>query len=84
MKGVTAAMWVVAAIVGVGALIALAEAPYLIRKKMTKELYVFAGLLLVGEALSIMQVLRIPIPNPVHYITVIYKPISDFVLRILE
>jgi hypothetical protein len=84
MKGVLATMWVVAAIVGVGALIALAEAPYLIRKKMTKELYFFVGVLLVGEALSIMQVLRVPIPNPVDFYTLIYKPISDFVLRTLE
>lgn len=77
-------MFVIAGIVLVGACIALVEGPYLVKKKMKKELYIFAGLLLVGEVLSIMLALRVPLPNPYDLITFIYRPISNYVFSILK
>ncbi len=77
-------MWVVTGILATGSLITIIEAPYLVRKRMIKELCIFAVILFIGMTLSILQVLRIPLPNPLDWITAMIKPISDAVLGMLK
>ncbi|TXK84791.1 hypothetical protein [Paenibacillus sp. N3.4] len=64
--------------------IAALEVPYLRRKQMTKEMWIFFVILGAGCLLCILLGMRVPIPNPMDVITMIYKPISDFVFTILQ
>lgn len=77
-------MWPIFGILLVGTLITLYEVPYLIKKKLTKELIVFFILLLIGMIFSILLSLEIKVPNPFDLIAFIYKPISDFLEWILK
>lgn len=54
--------------------ITLFEAPYLIRKKMWRELIAFSILLIIGFTLSLLQIIRVKIPNP----TVLIENIFGF------
>ncbi|CAG7646898.1 hypothetical protein ACFQI7_24295 [Paenibacillus allorhizosphaerae] len=76
-------MWSVAGILLAGALIAFIEAPYLLKHNRIKELGVFAGLLLFGITVSVLQSMRVPLPNPLDWITAAHQPISDFIFRLL-
>ncbi|MEF3310133.1 hypothetical protein PV433_14650 [Paenibacillus sp. GYB004] len=75
---------IVASIIASTVLIALLEAPALWRKQSWKELWTVCVLLLAGTLLSVAQALHMPIPNPVGWITVIFKPVSEVVTRLLS
>jgi hypothetical protein len=77
-------MWAIAGIVVAGSLIAYMDGPYLVRKKLFKELFFFSALLSFGLTVSILQSLRIKLPNPLDWITVLYKPISDTLFGMLK
>lgn len=77
-------MWSISGIVIAGGIIAWIEAPYLVRKKRFKELGFFIVLLLVGVTACILQALRVPLPNPLDWITIVHKPISDFLFSMLK
>ncbi|MFU2017627.1 hypothetical protein ACM6Q7_21615 [Peribacillus butanolivorans] len=66
------------------AMIIAIDVPSLLRKKLKKELWIFSVLLLFGTALSISQALNIKIPNPLDWITAIYKPLSDMIEKLLK
>ncbi|MFF2588118.1 hypothetical protein ACFVSS_09560 [Peribacillus butanolivorans] len=66
------------------AIIIAIDVPSLLRKKLKKELWIFSVLLLFGTALSISQALNIKIPNPLDWITAIYKPLSDMIEKLLK
>lgn len=68
----------------IGSMIAFIEGPALFRKKLRREIWIFFTLLLMGILLSILLELRMPLPNPLDWLTFIYKPISDFVFGILK
>ncbi|AZV41435.1 hypothetical protein BAOM_0824 [Peribacillus asahii] len=74
----------VAGILLIVAVIIAIDVPPLLRKKLKKELWIFSILLLFGTALSIAQVLNIKIPNPMDWITAIYKPLSDILEKLLK
>jgi hypothetical protein len=74
----------VSTIVLVGGIIASIEAPALIRNKMTRELWIFAVVLAIAIAISVLHALRIPLPNPLDWITAVYKPVSDFIFGTVE
>lgn len=65
-------------------LIALFEVPNMRRNGMKKEMLVFFILLVVGTGLSIAESLEANIPNPLEWITFVYKPFSDFILGTVE
>jgi len=71
-------MWSIAGIIAATAVIALLEAPALWRNRWRKELWMFSLLLLFGTGLSIAISLHAPVPNPLDWITAVYKPISGF------
>lgn len=77
-------MWEVSGIVAATLAIIMIEGPSLWRKKSRKELVVFSILLLFGAGLSIALSLQAKIPNPVYWITVVYKPLSDFLLALFK
>ncbi|MBP1992237.1 hypothetical protein [Paenibacillus eucommiae] len=77
-------MWKISGILAVTAVIALLEVPTLWKKKLVRELWVFAILLLVGAGLSFALVMHAPIPNPLDLLTWIYKPISDAAMKLLS
>lgn len=59
------------------------EVPGLIKKKMWRELAVFAILLLIGMIYSYGQVLGLPLPNPTDAIMAVFEPVSKFVEKLL-
>ncbi|MDQ0883540.1 hypothetical protein [Peribacillus sp. V2I11] len=77
-------MVAVAGILVIVAVIIVIDVPPLVRKKLKKELWIFSILLLFGTALSIAQALNIKIPNPLDWITAIYKPLSDMIETLLK
>ncbi|ASS96716.1 hypothetical protein [Peribacillus simplex] len=77
-------MVAVAGILVIVAVIIAIDVPPLMRKKLKKELWIFYILLLFGTALSIAQALNIKIPNPLDWITAIYKPLSDIIEKLLK
>jgi hypothetical protein len=77
-------MWAIAGIVVAGSLIVYMDVPYLARKKLFKELFLFSALLSFGLTVSILQSLRIKLPNPLDWITILYNPISDTLFGMLK
>ncbi|MCF6094967.1 hypothetical protein L1765_13455 [Microaerobacter geothermalis] len=76
-------MWVVLGILFIAGIIALIEVPSLLKKNLKKELWVFSILLFIGTGLSIVEGLQINLPNPLDWITIIYKPLSDLIFGLL-
>lgn len=64
--------------------IILLEVPYLVEKKLKKELWTFSILLIFGVIMSILMALGVNLPNPQDMITIIYKPLGDLILGILQ
>ena len=65
----------------VAAVILFIEVPSLLEKKYKKELIVFSILLTVGVGLGVAYSIGIKIPNPVDFLTFIYKPLHDALTR---
>jgi hypothetical protein len=72
-----------AGLLAVSILIAWLECPKLLKRKMTRELWAFSLLLLLGTAVGIAHALRMKLPNPLDLITFLYKPVSDVVYHLL-
>lgn len=64
--------------------ISLFEIPNLLKSNKTKELWVFIILLLIGTSLSIAVFLKVKLPNPLDWITFIFKPVSEFIMTTLK
>lgn len=77
-------MWAIVGIIIVHALIIWMEVPTLLRNNERKELVGFSILLFIGFVLSILESTTIELPNPLDFVTFIYKPVSDFVNGLLE
>ncbi|HZG80818.1 MAG TPA: hypothetical protein VEZ13_08635 [Brevibacillus sp.] len=71
-------------IVAVAVIIAMAEVPGLWKKRRMKEVWVFMLLLFLGTGIGIAESLTLQVPNPLDWITALYKPISDFIQAILR
>ncbi|MFP3125519.1 hypothetical protein OH784_22800 [Ectobacillus funiculus] len=63
--------------------IAMYELPSLLQQESRKDLAVFVIFLAAGMTLSILQVLRISIPNPIVVITFIFEPLAHVIDRVL-
>lgn len=59
------------------------ELSSLLEGKTRKDLVVFVLFLIAGMALSILQTLRIPVPNPIALITFIFEPVVHIIDEIL-
>lgn len=60
------------------------EAPGLVKKKMWRELAAFSVLLIIGMIYSYGQILNLPLPNPTRGVEAIFKPVSEYVEKILS
>lgn len=60
------------------------EYPRLMRASQFKELRLFSFLLAFGILLSVAESMHWPIPNPLDWITALYKPLSTAVLSAFE
>lgn len=60
------------------------EAPGLIKKKMWRELAAFGVLMLIGMFYSYGQILDLPLPNPTKGIMAIFKPVSQYLEKLLS
>lgn len=63
----------------VSSLIWLTEGPTLFKKNNKKDSMTFSVLLVFGVGLSVAHVLFKPLPNPMDFISFVYKPLSDAV-----
>ncbi|MGG4444867.1 hypothetical protein HP398_11385 [Brevibacillus sp. HB1.4B] len=77
-------MWTIMMILLISLLIAIFEVPYLRKNAMKREMLVFFILLVVATGLGIAESLEANIPNPLDWITFVYKPFSDFILGTVE
>ncbi|QHT63305.1 hypothetical protein GXP70_27300 [Paenibacillus lycopersici] len=60
------------------------EYPKLLRGGQLKELALSACLLIIGVTLTFLQSFHVQLPNPLDWLTVIYKPMSRAVLSTLK
>ncbi len=82
-KGVTIVLASLAILV-VAILIALAEVPTLLKKKMIKECILFSLLLIIGTSLSLAKAQGVQLPNPVDWIVAVMQPVADWIDNILK
>ena len=60
------------------------ELRYLVERKLKREFKVFCVFLFLAIGLSVLKVLSVNIPNPFNYLTIIYNPITNFILTIFK
>lgn len=77
-------MWAIVGILTAAVLIALFEVPSLLKRGYKKELWVFSVLLLVATGLCIAKSMDVKIPNPIDWISAVFKPLSDFLAGALK
>ncbi len=77
-------MWSFLGVIAVTIAIASFEIPQLKKNNLKKELLVFCILLPLAFILSIAKILYETLPNPLDGLTIIYKPLSDFIFKILK
>jgi hypothetical protein len=51
--------------------------------RRTKEAVVFSVLMLIGTGMSILLDMRVPLPSPLDFLTMMFDPVSRFLNRIL-
>ncbi|MDM5225025.1 hypothetical protein QUF73_02265 [Cytobacillus sp. NJ13] len=76
-------MIAVAGVLIVIAIIIAIDARPLWRKKQKKELWAFSILMIFGTALCMLYALDVKLPNPLDWLTAIYKPLSDMMNNFL-
>ncbi|AEI39569.1 hypothetical protein [Paenibacillus mucilaginosus] len=59
------------------ACIAYKEIPRMRRARRHRDLLVFTVMLLAGTILGILQSARVPLPNPLDWMTMVYRPVSQ-------
>ncbi|SCW41230.1 hypothetical protein SAMN04487970_100624 [Paenibacillus tianmuensis] len=72
-------MWKVLLVLLAAAAIVAIEWRSLMERKLKRELWTFFLLCLVGTSLGVAEVLRLDIPNPLDWISVLYKPLSNLI-----
>ncbi|WP_135556345.1 hypothetical protein [Paenibacillus cymbidii] len=76
--------WSVAGVVAGVTLLGLIDVPYLRKMRSRKETWVYIVLMLSALTLNVLWILDVPLPNPVEYITAIYKPLSNWLYGLLK
>lgn len=77
-------MWFIVGVVAFFIVVIWLEVPALIKKKKIKELWLFSLMLLAGISLTIAKVAHLPIPNPLDFVTWVYRPASDMINHFLK
>ncbi|RAR41617.1 hypothetical protein [Paenibacillus sp. MDMC362] len=58
------------------------ELPRMLREKEYREIWGFAAFMIIGMGISVAQTVMNDIPTPLAMITVVYKPLSDWLTAI--
>ncbi|QNR67839.1 hypothetical protein ABFT51_01460 [Paenibacillus peoriae] len=66
----------------VAAAISMIEVPYMWKKGLKKELWIFSILLLFGVGISCAKALNWLIPTPLDWVAAVYRPFSNFLTHI--
>lgn len=74
----------VAGVIAAAVIILILEVPYLIKKKLRRETWVFSFILLFAVGMGIAVSLQVNIPNPRNGLTIIYKPLYELLNKWLE
>lgn len=77
-------MGAILAVIAAAVVIIFIDVPALLNQKRKKELRMFGVLLLCGVGLSIAEALDWYMPNPLDWIAVMYKPLSDLLYGMLK
>ena len=77
-------MWAIIGILFVAGVITYIDVPSMLQKRMIKESVVFLLLLGIAVILSVLEAIRISLPNPLDWLISIHKPMSDMLFEILE
>ncbi|MBO9607251.1 MAG: hypothetical protein J7639_14920 [Paenibacillaceae bacterium] len=76
--------WSITGVVAGVALLGLLDAPYLRKTKSRKETWLYIVIMLSGLTMTVLWILDVPLPNPVEYITALYKPLSNWLYGLLK
>lgn len=74
----------VAGVIAAAVIILILEVPYLIKKKLRRETWVFSFILLFAVGMGIAVSLQVNIPNPRNGLTTIYKPLYELLKKWME
>ncbi|WP_152393272.1 hypothetical protein [Paenibacillus guangzhouensis] len=65
-------------------LIAMIEIPHLLKNNLTRELWIFMVLLLLGTIGWILKSLHLYLPNPFDLMIIMFRPFSELLFGLLE
>jgi len=57
------------------------ELPSLLKKGQKKELYLFSFFLLFSMTLNILHSMHFPLPNPLDWLSAIFKPFNHLIVN---
>lgn len=77
-------MWSILGILTITIGIIVLELPYLFKKRLKRELWVFSVLMIFAVVLSIAKSLNMSIPNPFDWLTIILKPFTNLILNAFQ
>ena len=77
-------MFISLGIVTISAIIIFIEMPKLLKNGEKKTTWAFFILLFLGTTLSIAKGLNVKIPNPLDWITILFKPFAEFLKAVLK
>lgn len=77
-------MLIVSSMIALSTLIACIEVPPLLKRGLKKEVMVFLVFLFICILLSIAQGLHAKLPNPLQWLTIVYRPLSEAVFHLLN
>ncbi|WP_010497333.1 hypothetical protein [Paenibacillus elgii] len=72
-------MWKVLLVLLAAAAIVAIEWRSLMERKLKRELWTFFLLCLIGTSLGMAEALQLNIPNPLDWISALYKPLSNLI-----
>ncbi|RJE86101.1 hypothetical protein D3P07_18630 [Paenibacillus sp. 1011MAR3C5] len=72
-------MLAIGGILATAVVIAMLEVPGLRKKRQVKEIWLFMILLLFGTGVGIAESLHLPLPNPLDWVSYVYRPIGQLV-----
>jgi hypothetical protein len=72
-------MWFILFIFLATVYIILFELPYLLKKKLKKELWIFSILIIFAFGLGIAKGLNVQIPSPIIWVDIAFKPINHLI-----
>lgn len=75
-------MWVIGGIIVIVVFCFIIEIPSL--KKFKKDLWTFSIAMLLATSISIASARHVPIPNPLDWIAMVFKPMGESMHRVFD